>query len=111
MADLVRGSENLLFSPIVAGELLHGFRQGSRFDQNLAELLDFVTSEFVSIAPVTMETADRFARIAFALRRQGTPIPTNDIWIAAQALEAGADLVSFDRHFEAVGGLAWVRPA
>ncbi len=57
---------------------------------------------------VTFTTADRFGRIAAALRGAGTPIPTNDIWIAAQAMETGADLLSYDQHFQAVAGLAWV---
>ncbi|HMB69912.1 MAG TPA: PIN domain-containing protein [bacterium] len=62
------------------------------------------------VLDVTATTADRFGRIAFALREKGGPIPTNDIWIAAHALETGGDLVSFDRHFEAVDGLVLVRP-
>jgi tRNA(fMet)-specific endonuclease VapC len=44
------------------------------------------------------------------LKRKGTPIPTNDIWIAAHAMETGADLISFDEHFRYVSGLAWVYP-
>jgi tRNA(fMet)-specific endonuclease VapC len=59
---------------------------------------------------VTLETADRFGRIAAALRRRGTPIPTNDVWIAAHAFESGAELLSFDRHFEQIDGLAWTDP-
>jgi predicted nucleic acid-binding protein len=55
-------------------------------------------------------TADRFARLAVALRRRGTPIPTNDLWIAAHALEAGADLVTLDTHFDLIDGLAVVHP-
>ena len=50
----------------------------------------------------------RFGRIATALREKGTPIPTNDIWIAAQAMETGVDLLSSDAHFGLVEGLAWV---
>lgn len=57
---------------------------------------------------MTFTTADRFGRIAAALRAKGKPIPQNDIWIAAHAMETGADLLSFDRHFEAVEGLALV---
>jgi tRNA(fMet)-specific endonuclease VapC len=57
---------------------------------------------------VTRTTADRFGRIAAALRQAGTPIPTNDIWIAAQAFESDAELVTFDEHFHAVPGLALV---
>ena len=51
------------------------------------------------------DTAEMFGTVKDALRRQGTPLPINDVWIAAHALEAGATLVSFDRHFERVPGL------
>ena len=44
-----------------------------------------------------------------ALKAKGNPIPTNDVWIAAHALETGADLVSADRHFQHVEGIAWIR--
>ena len=57
-------------------------------------------------------TADRFGRIAAALGVKSKPIPSNDIWIAAHAMQTGAELLSFDAHFEAVDGLAWsVLPA
>ena len=46
-----------------------------------------------------------FGRIAAALRKAGTPIPTNDIWIAAHVFETGAELITFDRHFDSVRGL------
>lgn len=64
----------------------------------------------MSLLPVTLVTADRFGRIAATLRRKGRPLPTNDIWIAAHAMESGADLLSFDGHFEHVEGLAWIQP-
>jgi len=48
-------------------------------------------------------------RIASELRRAGTPIPTNDIWIAAHVFESGAELISVDSHFEVVDGLVWTR--
>jgi tRNA(fMet)-specific endonuclease VapC len=63
----------------------------------------------VELLPVTRTTADRFGRIAAALRKAGTPIPTNDIWIAAHAFESGAELVTFDDHFAAVPGLVWTQ--
>ena len=97
MARLVRRSEHIYFSAIVAGELLHGFRGGSRYR--------------VTLLNVGWTTADRFARVALGLRRRGTPIPTNDIWIAAHAMESGAELVSYDHHFDAIEGLAWRHPA
>ena len=60
---------------------------------------------------VTLVTSDRYSRIALSLRRKGRPIPTNDIWIAAHAMETGAELISFDEHFDQVDGLAWVHPS
>ena len=63
----------------------------------------------MSFVPVGSTTAERYSRIAAALRAKGNPIPTNDVWIAAHAMEMGADLVSADRHFEVVDGIAWLR--
>jgi tRNA(fMet)-specific endonuclease VapC len=60
----------------------------------------------VQLVPVAEVTADRYSRIALELRRLGTPIPSNDMWIAAQAMEHGAELLSSDRHFEKIPGLA-----
>jgi tRNA(fMet)-specific endonuclease VapC len=111
VARIVRSSEQTLVSAIVVGELIYGFRRGRRLERNLRELDDFLARPRVALVPATRVTADRFGRIAAALRDQGTPIPTNDIWIAAHAMETGADLVSFDAHFERVAGLAWVRPS
>lgn len=108
--EVVRRAERLLFSSVVAGELIAGFRHGGRTDENLGELRAFLDHPRVRLAQVTLTTADRYGRIYAALRRKGTPIPTNDIWVAAQALETGADLLSTDGHFEHVDGLAWIDP-
>ena len=108
-AALVRDATEILMSAVVLGELLYGFRNGSRFDRNAADLRSFLDNPYVTLVPVGPVTADRYSRIAAALRAKGCPIPTNDVWIAAHAMETGADLVSADRHFEAVDGIAWVR--
>ena len=104
---LVRESTALAVSIVVIGELLFGFRYGTRFDRNVRELDTFLTDPRVRVLPVTYTTADRFGRIAAVLRRAGKPIPTNDIWIAAHTFESGGELVSFDAHFDAVAGLMW----
>lgn len=80
---------------------------GGRLKKNLAELEAFLDNPYVMLAPATYATADRFGRIAAALRAKGRPIRTNGIWIAAHAMETGAELLSFDQHFEAVDGLVW----
>ena len=111
VADRVRRAEQVLVSAVVAGELMFGFRHGSRFQQNLRDLEAFLENPLVALIPVTFTTADRFGRIAADLRARGTPIPTNDIWIAAHALESGSELLSLDRHFDAVQGLPWTHIA
>ena len=104
---LIQDAEEILFSAIVIGEQLYGFRQGARYERNLAELRSFLERPYVSFVPVGPVTADRYSRIMTALRAKGQPIPTNDVWIAAHAMETGADLVSADRHFEHVDGIVW----
>ena len=110
VAERVRQAEQVLFSAIVVGELLFGFRAGTRYERNLKELESFLSHPLVEFLQVSKITADRFGRIAASLRKKGKPIPTNDIWIAAHAMEYGADMFSFDEHFEAIDGLALVRP-
>ncbi|MCY4058442.1 MAG: type II toxin-antitoxin system VapC family toxin [Gammaproteobacteria bacterium] len=108
VAELIRSSGEVLVPVVVVGELLYGFRYGSRHEDNVRELHLFLGNSRVDIVATTMTTADRYARIASALRSKGRPIPTNDIWIAAHAMETGADLVSSDQHFAVVDGLAWI---
>ncbi len=109
VAERVRRSEKVLLSSVVAGELLYGFRNGARFEENSRHLTAFLDNPFVKLLPVTLNTADRFGRIAASLRSKGNSIPTNDIWIAAHTLENGADLLSYDKHFAMVNGLAWIQ--
>ncbi len=104
---LIQTAEEVLFSAVVVGEQLFGFRQGTRYEQNLAELRSFLERPYVSFVPVGPVTADRYSRVMTALKAKGRPIPTNDVWIAAHAMETGADLVSADRHFEHVDGIVW----
>jgi len=111
VAEMVRGAERVLLSAVVAGELLFGFRNGTCYEANHRDLEEFLSNPYVELLAVTLVTAGRFGRIATDLKRKGRPLPTNDIWVAAHAMESGAELLSFDRHFAAVDGLAWSRPA
>lgn len=110
VAERVRRAEQVLLSAVVAGELMFGFRCGSRFEKNMEELERFLENPYVAFISVTMTTADRFSRVAAFLRRKGKPIPTNDIWIAAHAMETGADMISFDEHFDIIEGLVRIAP-
>jgi tRNA(fMet)-specific endonuclease VapC len=89
----------------VLGELLAGFATGSRQSENRSELTRFLNSPRVKVVPCIAATADSYALVYAALRRQGQPIPTNDLWIAASCLEHGAALLTLDGHFQYVGGL------
>ena len=109
VSRIVRDAEEILLSTVVLGELLHGFRNGSRYERNIRGMRAFLDNPYVSVVPVGETTADRYSRIAASLRAKGRPIPTNDLWIAAHAMETGADLVSADRHFGHVEGIAWVQ--
>lgn len=104
----VRAAPGLIISTVVAGELLFGFQNGARPSENLSLWEEFLDSPDVQVEEVTLKTAVHFASISTSLRRQGTPIPTNDIWIAAHSLEFGAKLLSFDAHFAGVANLEWV---
>ncbi|MBI2821963.1 MAG: type II toxin-antitoxin system VapC family toxin [Acidobacteria bacterium] len=110
IASRVRRAEQVVLSAIVVGELMFGFRSGARCKKNIEEMEAFLDNPYVVFASVSLTTADRFGRIAASLRRKGRPIPTNDIWIAAHALETGADMISFDRHFDAIEGLVRIAP-
>lgn len=104
---IVQSSSSLTFSTIVIGELLFGFRNGNRLAKNTVELDELLADTRVEILDVSATTADRFGRIAAALRKSGKPIPSNDIWIAAHTFESGAELVTFDSHFATIPGLVF----
>jgi tRNA(fMet)-specific endonuclease VapC len=98
----LREAAEIHLNPVVLGELRAGFLKGVRPSDNLAELAELLASPRVAVVAVDEETAVRYAVILDSLRRAGTPIPTNDIWIAASAMQLGAVLVTTDPHFRAV---------
>ena len=103
--EIILRAESILVSPVVLGELMFGFRNGTRFKENMDDLNKFLEHEAVELVPIGKITSDRYSRIAAQLKRQGTPIPSNDIWIAAQTMEHGAELITSDQHFERINGL------
>jgi tRNA(fMet)-specific endonuclease VapC len=108
--ELIKSATSVYLSVFVIGELLDGFRRGSRPTDNWRDLQSFLDSPRVKFLPATIVTADRYSRVVASLRAKGRPLPTNDVWIAAHAMEVGADLVSYDRHFAEIDGLVWVVP-
>jgi predicted nucleic acid-binding protein len=100
--DIVQRSETVALPTIVLGELHSGFRAGNRCAENTALLTQFLSKSSVRVLNVTEETALRYAEIDVYLRKRGRPIPSNDVWIAAVALEHGLHLVTLDVHFREI---------
>ena len=90
---------------VPARELYAGFEMGSRPRDNTAELHEFFEQPDVSVVRTDENVAERYGKLVQQLRAQGTPIPTNDIWIAAAALETGSRLLGYEAHFEHVPGV------
>jgi tRNA(fMet)-specific endonuclease VapC len=99
IVEAMRQTEVVLLSPVVIGELRAGFRRGLREDFNETRLAEFRSIHRVRVPEIDEETADYYAEIRQYLKRAGTPLPTNDIWIAATAMQHGCRVLTTDRHF------------
>jgi len=89
----------------VIAELFSGFSLGGKEKRNRQELEAFLNSPRVEMLLHDLETAEYYALIVRRLKAKGRPIPTNDIWIAANAMKHGLALYSFDGHFGQIEGL------
>jgi len=98
-------ADSVYMSVFVLGELYAGFKAGNKERDNRQILERFLLKPTVSVLDATMETADVFGLIMASLKKSGTPIPINDVWIAAHALETGSILVTYDDHFAVIPGL------
>ena len=108
----VLGFDEILVPKIVVGELLFGAHNSDRVEDNRRRVFSFLNR--VSLLDIDTEIADLYGRIKAQLRRNGKPIPQNDVWIAATAMRHGLPLVTDDQHFERIEGLItipWQRPA
>ena len=113
--EFLRGDENtnnilssadfIAFSVISIGEILAGFKIWSDEKKYLNELDQFLYSPRLIIYDIDSETSEFYAKIYNELRVAGNPIPTNDMWVAALALQHGIKLLTNDRHFTKVAGL------
>jgi tRNA(fMet)-specific endonuclease VapC len=97
---LVRAAERLLMPVPVLAELRFGFLNGTRGRENEAHLVRFLDRPRVEVLRCDEETAVRYAELKLQLKKQGTPIPINDVWIAALALQHQATLFTRDSDFE-----------
>lgn len=92
-------------SAIAIGEIEAGDRGGARCPKNIDILERFLAKRTVEALVVTRATSDCSGRIKDALGRKGTPVPINDVWLAAQCVENGAVLATYDQHLSHIDGL------
>jgi tRNA(fMet)-specific endonuclease VapC len=100
--DVMQRAETVAVSAVVLGELYSGFKAGNRWAENTTQLAQFLSKPTVRVLNVTPETALRYAEVDVYLRKKGRPIPRNDVWIAAVALEHGLQLLTLDVHFREI---------
>lgn len=103
--EILQLTEVIGISPIVLGELIAGFDHGSKAKENKKELNEFLESPRVIFYSITKDTSVFFSQIYCALRKKGKPIPTNDLWIASQAMEHGCVVCTHDKHFSYIEGV------
>lgn len=102
VVDLIDRAEWLGVPVVVLGELAVGFRQGTRRRENQSALEDFLADPVVDVLPVDEDMAGIYADIVLDLKKAGTPLPANDIWIAAVAVRYGATVLTYDQHFRSI---------
>lgn len=103
--DIISTADSVYMSIFVLGELYAGFADGSKEQENRETLKRFLHKPSVKILNASLETADVFGMVKNKLKTAGTPIPINDIWIAAHAIETGSTIITFDKHFKKISGL------
>jgi len=92
-----------VFVPSIVGELFYGAYHSTQIRKNVSRVEAFAAAS--DVLACDTETAHQYGQIKSQLRRQGRPLPDNDIWIAALAIQHGLTLVSRDRHFQEVTNL------
>ena len=109
VCEQIARAEIVYLPSIVLGELEAGFLLGRRTAENRTTLAAFLEEPFISVIGIDHQVARVYGRLFSALRRAGTPIPVNDIWIAAATISVGAQLLTFDRDFDKIENLGHTR--
>ena len=100
--QVLREAEEVCVTPVILGELMAGFLAGGKRKANETLLKEFLDSPRARVLPLDEGTSERYAVIVQSLRKAGTPIPTNDLWIAASAMQHGLKVLTTDAHFQKV---------
>ncbi len=102
-AERFQDADGVCINATVLGELYYGALRSPRVDESVARIEAFL--DLVAIRRCTEKTAQHYARIKAELQAQGLPIPENDLWIAATALQHNLILVARDDHFDRIANL------
>jgi tRNA(fMet)-specific endonuclease VapC len=97
---LLEEADTILLPFVVLGELRAGFVHGRRQAENERTLRRFLLKDGVDVLFADDQTTHHYASVFRQLRKQGTPIPTNDMWLAALVLQHNLALHARDRHFD-----------
>ena len=103
--EIIQYADTINVSSIVIGELFAGFAIGTKEKNNKKELVEFLNTDRCQVIAVDQNTTIYYAHIYKLLRQKGTPIPTNDLWIAALAMQHGHMLCTLDKHFTCIDNL------
>lgn len=98
--EILETAEQVLLPFVVLGELRAGFAHGRREAENERVLRRFLLKDGVRVLFADDQTTHHYASVFRQLRKQGTPIPTNDMWIAALVLQHNLVLHARDKHFD-----------
>jgi predicted nucleic acid-binding protein len=102
LADRLGTCEEVWIPFVVLGEIKAGFHGGTQQRRNEVLLNRLLAKSTVGVLLSSRQTAEHYARLFVQLKRAGTPVPDNDLWIAALVLEHNLLLVTRDRHFERI---------
>jgi tRNA(fMet)-specific endonuclease VapC len=108
IVEIIAHADKIFLPFVVLAELRAGFQAGTRALQNESNLIRFLNSPRVALLLPDEQTTHYYANVFSQLRKQGTPIPTNDIWIAALILQHDLLLLARDKHFDVLPQLARV---
>ncbi|HBC86795.1 MAG TPA: twitching motility protein PilT [Lentisphaeria bacterium] len=103
--EALSAAETVFVSAVTLGELYAGFEKTEKGHGKKHEFENFLSNPTVKIIDITKETAGIYGDLIRTLRKAGTPVPINDVWIAANAIETGSVIVTYDRHFLKIAGL------
>src|SRR5579864_8975828 len=102
LADQMGACEEVWIPLVVLAEIKAGFYGGTQQHRNEILLRKLLAKPTVSVLLPARETAEHYARLFVQLKRAGTPVPDNDLWIAALVLEHDLVLITRDQHFQKI---------